>query len=50
MLDGSLWPAWLQFDPATQMFTATNMPEGALPVKILVSIGDESWIVEITIL
>jgi hypothetical protein len=49
MFDGSFLPYWLQFDRTAQIFTATNVPEGALPVRILITIGDESWIVEITI-
>ncbi len=47
LMDGSSLPEWLHFDPATQMFTATNVQEGALPLQILISIGDESWNVEI---
>jgi hypothetical protein len=34
---GDPLPSWLQFDPQTKTFTATNVPIGGLPLRVIVS-------------
>jgi len=46
--DGSSLPAWLQYNPDSNSFVANNVPEGFLPVNVMVTIGGQSWIVQIT--
>ena len=41
-------PSWLRYSKATRTITATNgMPPGALPMQLLVRIGDRSWTMSI---
>jgi hypothetical protein len=40
MEDGKNLPTWLNFEPASMRFTATNAPEGGLPVTVNVTIMD----------
>jgi hypothetical protein len=46
--DGSSLPAWLQYNPDSNSFVANNVPEGSLPINVMVTIGGQSWIVQIT--
>ena len=45
--DGAPLPAWLRFEPTTSTLRAGNLPEGALPLKVGVVIGDRVTIIEI---
>ncbi len=47
LADGKPLPAWLRYNPATKTFTAMNVPEGYLPVEILINFGGQSWKLEI---
>jgi hypothetical protein len=39
---------WLRYVPATRTFVAAAAPPaGALPIEVLVQIGDRRWIVSI---
>ena len=49
MLDGQALPTWLVYDSASKSFTANGAPEGIPTVKVLVTVGGESWDVEITL-
>ena len=49
MLDGSpSLPLWLHYNPETMTFTATDIPEDASGVKILVTINGKSWVVDVS--
>ncbi|MBN1363898.1 MAG: filamentous hemagglutinin N-terminal domain-containing protein [Syntrophaceae bacterium] len=48
LADGSLLPPWLKYNPASKTFTATNVPNGALPITIMINFGGQSWNLEIT--
>lgn len=37
--DGSALPGWIHFDPQSRTFTATSVPAGGLPLRVLVSQG-----------
>jgi hypothetical protein len=45
MFDGSPLPSWLLFDLDNQLITATSVPEGVLPIRVLVTIGEDSWVI-----
>lgn len=45
--DGSALPAWLQFDAERRRFTASTVPSGGLPLRVLLRLGGRSVIVEI---
>ncbi|HWQ26892.1 MAG TPA: YDG domain-containing protein, partial [Chlorobaculum sp.] len=45
--DGSPLPAWLKYDRQAKAFTASDVPQGGLPLKVVVTIGDQSWSVVI---
>jgi hypothetical protein len=47
LADGSPLPAWLQYDNASKTFTAVNVPEGYLPVTILLDFGGQIWKIEL---
>jgi filamentous hemagglutinin family protein len=48
LLDGGPLPSWLYYNPETMTFTATDMPQGVTELKVLVTLGGKSWIVDIT--
>jgi filamentous hemagglutinin family protein len=48
LADGRALPSWLRYVPLSKNFAATATPAGALPVEVLVSIGDRSWTVVIS--
>ena len=48
LLDGSPLPSWLDYNPETMTFTATDMTQGVTELKVLVKVGGKSWIVDIT--
>lgn len=47
MTDGSALPPWLKFDLSTRTFTATSLPPGALPLRVIVNISGRTYVVEI---
>ena len=36
---GQELPAWLKFDPVTKIFNASAVPDGALPMEVVVTVG-----------
>ena len=48
LLDGAPIPSWLHYNPETMTFTATDMLRGVTELKVLVTLGGKSWIVNIT--
>jgi hypothetical protein len=38
--NGDPLPPWLKFDPATNTFVATAVPDGSFPMQLLVTIGN----------
>ena len=44
-LNGQAMPAWLRYQPETHSFVASALPLGALPLQLLVRIGNKHWIV-----
>ena len=49
LLDGSALPEWLQYNPTSKTFTATNVQNVYFPLKVLVRIGDRSWILDLSV-
>jgi hypothetical protein len=47
LTNGRKLPAWLKYVAATRSIVATSTPAGALPIDVLVRIGDTRWIVTI---
>jgi hypothetical protein len=47
LADGSSLPAWLQYDNDSKTFTAVNVPEGYLPVTIVLDFGGQNWKIEL---
>ena len=47
LADGSALPSWLSFNAADRSFTASDIPAGALPLRLLVRQGGQSLTVEI---
>jgi hypothetical protein len=45
--DGTPLPSWLKYDRQAKAFTASDVPQGGLPLKVVVTIGDQSWSVVI---
>jgi hypothetical protein len=45
--NGRPLPKWLKYVPATRSMVATSTPSEALPIEVLVRIGDARWIVTI---
>ena len=43
LLDGSPLPGWIQYDIQNKVFRATDVPQGATPLTVLVKQGDLSW-------
>jgi len=48
LLDGKPLPSWLQYNPETKSFTATDIPQGATEVKLLITINGKSWEVDVS--
>jgi hypothetical protein len=48
LMSGKRLPSWLKFVRGTKTLVATAMPAGALPIDVLVRIGTQSWMVQIT--
>ena len=47
LADGSPLPAWLQYNPDSKTFTASNIPGGSLPITISINFGGQTWKLEI---
>ncbi|MBI5907312.1 MAG: hypothetical protein HY853_01815 [Burkholderiales bacterium] len=47
-LTGQPLPPWLRYDPASHNFVATDVPTGALPLQVLVSVGRLSVVLTIS--
>ena len=45
--NGSPLPDWLQFNAQTMTFTATAVPDGSFPMRVLVTIGNREVVVTI---
>ena len=41
MPNGGPLPGWLTFNPESKVFTATAVPDGALPVQVVVTHGSQ---------
>ena len=41
-------PSWLTFNPDTKTVVATSIPDGALPFQVVVSVGSERFLVDIS--
>lgn len=48
MPDGGPLPSWLEYHRDNKTFVASDVPVGALPLTVMIAIGDQSWSVEIT--
>jgi hypothetical protein len=48
LTNGSPLPGWLSFDPQSRVFTVTTVAPGALPLQVLVKIGDKQWTCYVT--
>ena len=46
--DGSPLPVWLQYFPDSKRFVASDVPAGSLPITVVVMVGGQKWLVEIT--
>jgi hypothetical protein len=44
---GKRLPSWLRYSKAKRTLTATAVPRGALPMELLIRIGDRSWTMSI---
>jgi hypothetical protein len=47
LVNGKRLPNWLKYIPATRTFVATAMPNGALPLDVLATLGSEKTVVSI---
>ena len=48
LADGSTLPPWLSYNPADHSISASDIPEGALPVSVQIKQGDQTWTIQIT--
>jgi hypothetical protein len=48
LVDGSALPAWLKFDRANLQFEATAVPDGAFPMQLALTIGDQRVVLVIS--
>jgi len=47
-MQGGKLPSWLRYLPRTRTFVAAGMPRDALPFRVLVRMGRQSWVVLLT--
>jgi hypothetical protein len=40
--EGAALPSWLQFNPTSKSFAATAVPDGVLPIEVVVTVGQRS--------
>jgi len=45
---GGKLPSWLRYLPRTRTFVAAGMPRDAVPFRVLVRVGRQSWVVLVT--
>jgi hypothetical protein len=48
LADGRPLPDWIRFNPATQRFEASAVPDGGLPLRVLIRAGDKEVMVVIS--
>ncbi len=48
LADGSPLPVWIQFNPATQRFEASAVPDGGLPLQIMLRTGKKQVLIAIS--
>lgn len=48
LADGSTLPSWMSYNPADHSISASDIPEGALPVSVQIKQGDQTWTIQIT--
>ncbi len=46
-LQGAPLPSWLRYDVDTKSFTVSAVPNGALPMQVLLTIDGQQTVVEI---
>jgi hypothetical protein len=45
--DGSTLPPWLSYDPVAQNFTAFDVPAGIQALNLVISQGNQTWLIKI---
>jgi len=45
LASGARLPAWLRYNARTKSFVVSSMPAGAAPLKVLLSIGAQRWMI-----
>jgi hypothetical protein len=48
LADGSPLPRWLKYQPDTKTFAASTVPDGALPIQIIVSVAGRNTTIVIS--
>ncbi|NTW99391.1 MAG: hypothetical protein HGB35_05595, partial [Geobacteraceae bacterium] len=48
MSDGQPLPWWLEYEPDTKRFVATNVPSGAVPAKVLLTIDGQRYLIDVS--
>jgi len=46
--NGKPLPAWLRFSPESREFIANEVPDGALPMQVVMHIGSQNYVVDIS--
>jgi hypothetical protein len=46
---GTALPSWIVYNAENKSFVATSVPEGGLPIQVLVSIGNQRAVVMISV-
>ncbi len=49
LLDGTPLPSWLRYNAETMTFTATDVPQDATGVKLLVTVNGKSWEIDVSV-
>jgi hypothetical protein len=45
--NGQPLPAWLHYSPETKSFVASSVPAGALPLEVIIYVGEQRWVFKI---
>lgn len=48
LVNGDPLPPWLRFESASSMFVAQNVPNGGLPIQVIIKIGNTRTILLVT--
>ena len=48
LLEGGQLPGWLRYQTASKSFVVSDAPTDALPIKVLIMVGNLRWIMEIS--